>query len=131
MFPVLFIKFVIVELHGGGAAIGIIRGCTAFGGFAASLLVIRFAQRTQPEKLMMWGYMGFAVVAALFINAPLVTRGAIGATVGTIAAGLLVDHLLIIPLFNVQAFVYLLCCIAIYWLIIRRTSVAVVGLPGV
>ena len=170
MFPVLFIKFVIAELHRGGAAIGIIRGCAAFGAFAASLLVIRFAKRTQPEKLMMWGYLGFAVVAALFINAPLVTRaiwvylvlfalsglpnatsqigtsataqllcppevlgrlsgiasatGAIGAAVGTIAAGLLVDHLLIIPLFNVQAFVYLSCGIATYWLIIRRTSAA-------
>jgi nitrate/nitrite transporter NarK len=172
MFPVLFIKFVVAELHGGGAAIGIIRGCAAFGGFAASLLVIRVAKRTPPQKLMMWGYLSFAVVAALFINAPLVTRaiwlylvlfavsglpnatsqigtsataqhlcpaevlgrlsgiasatGAVGAAVGTIAAGLLVDHVPIIPLFNAQAFVYLLCGVATYWLIIRRTPA---GLP--
>ncbi len=175
MFPVLFIKFVVAELHGGGAAIGIIRGCAAFGGFAASLLVIRVGKRTQPEKLMMWGYLSFAVVAALFINAPLVTRaiwlylvlfalsglpnatsqigtaataqhlcppevlgrlsgiasatGAMGAAIGTIGAGLLVDHLPIIPLFNAQAFVYLLCGIATYWLIIRPTSVVATGLP--
>lgn len=168
MFPVLFIKFVVAELHGGGAAIGIIRGCAGFGGFAASLLVIRVAKRAQPERLMMWGYVSFAVVAALFINAPLVTRalwlylvlfalsglpnatsqigtaataqrlcppqvlgrlsgiasamGSIGAAIGTIAAGLLVDHLPIIPLFNVQAFFYLLCGLATYWLIIRRIS---------
>ena len=172
MFPVLFIKFVVVELHGGGAAIGIIRGCAAFGGFAASLLVIRVAKRTQPEKLMMWGYLSFAVAAAMFINAPLVTRafwlylvlfalgglpnatsqigtsataqhlcppevlgrlsgigsatGAIGAAIGTIAAGLLVDHLPIIPLFNAQALVYLLCGIATYLLIIRRTSAGLI-----
>ena len=170
MFPVLFIKFVVAELHGGGAAIGIIRGCAAFGGLAASLLVIRVAKRARPEKLMMWGYLSFAVVAALFINAPLVTRafwlylvlfalsglpnatsqigtsataqqlcppevlgrlsgiagatGAIGASVGTIAAGLLVDHLPIIPLFNAQAFVYLMCGIATYSLIIRPASTA-------
>jgi MFS family permease len=177
MFPVLFIKFVIAELHGGGAAIGIIRGCAAFGGFAASLLVIRFAKRSPPEKLMMWGYLGFAVVAALFINAPLVTdaiwvylvlfalsglpnatsqigtsataqllcppevlgrlsgissaTGAIGAAIGTIAAGLLVDHLLIIPLFDVQALVYLSCGIATYALIVRRTSATAAGVRDV
>ena len=177
MFPVLFIKFVVVELHGGGAAIGIIRGCAAFGGFAASLLVIRVAKRTQPDKLMMWGYLSFAVVAALFINAPLVTRaiwlylvlfalsglpnatsqigtsataqllcppavlgrlsgvasatGAIGAAIGTVGVGLLVDHIRIIPLFNVQAVVYLLCGIATYGLITRRAPAAAAGLPGV
>jgi predicted MFS family arabinose efflux permease len=167
MFPVLFIKFVVDELHGGGAAIGIIRGCAAFGGLAASLLVIRVAKRTQPTTLMMWGYVSFAVVAALFINAPLVTRafwvymvlfalsgfpnstsqigtsataqhlcppqvlgrlsgiasaaGAVGAAIGTVGVGLLVDHVRIIPLFNVQAVVYLLCGIFTYWLIIRRS----------
>jgi nitrate/nitrite transporter NarK len=163
---VLFIKFVVSELHGGGAEIGIIRGCAAFGGFGASILVIRVAKRTQPVKLMMWGYLSFAVVAALFINAPLVTRaiwiylalfalsglpnatsqigtsataqhlcppqvlgrlsgissatGAIGAAIGTIGAGLLVDHVPIIPLFDAQAVFYLLCGIATYALIIRR-----------
>jgi MFS family permease len=167
MFPVLFIKFVVAELHGGGAEIGIIRGCAAFGGFAASMLVIRVAKRTQPVRLMMWGYLSFGVVAAMFINAPLVTRaiwvylvlfalsglpnatsqigtsataqhlcppqvlgrlsgiasatGAVGAAIGTIGAGLLVDHLPIIPLFNVQAAVYLLCGIATYALIVRPT----------
>ena len=177
MFPVLFIKFVVVELHGGGAAIGIIRGCAAFGGFAASLLVIRVAKRTQPDKLMMWGYLSFAVVAALFINAPLVTRAiwlylalfalsglpnatsqigtsataqllcppallgrlsgvgsatsAIGAAIGTVGVGLLVDHIRIIPLFNAQAVVYLLCGIATYGLITRRAPAAAAGLPGV
>jgi MFS family permease len=166
MFPVLFIKFVIVELHGGGAEMGIIRGCAAFGGFGASILVIRVAKNTQPVRLMMWGYLGFAVVAALFINAPLVTRaiwvylvlfalsglpnatsqigtsataqhlcppqvlgrlsgiasstGAIGAAIGTIAVGLLVDHMPVIPLFDVQALMYLSCGVATYALIVRK-----------
>lgn len=168
MFPVLFIKFVVAELHGGGAAIGIIRGCAAFGGFAASLLVIKVAKRARPTLLMMWGYVTFAVVAALFINAPLLTRafwlylvlfalsglpnatsqigtsataqwicpphvlgrlsgigsatGSIGAAIGTIGAGLLVDHVPIIPLFDAQALVYLMCGVATYVLIIRPTK---------
>lgn len=74
MFPVLFIKFVITELHGGGAEMGIIRGCAAFGGLAASVLVLRFTKRVRPEALMMCGFLSFGVVAALFINAPFVTR---------------------------------------------------------
>ena len=169
MFPVLFIKFVAAELHGGGAEMGIIRGCAAFGGLAASALVLRFTKRARPEALMMWGFLSFAVVAALFINAPFVTRaiwvylvlfalsglpnatsqigtsataqhlcppqvlgrlsgiasasGAVGAAIGTIAAGLLVDHVSIIPLFNVQAICYLLCGIATYVLIVRRVPV--------
>ena len=175
LFPVLFIKFVVSELHGGGAEMGIIRGCAAFGGFAASILVLRFTKHIRPEALMMWGFLSFAVVAALFINAPLVTRaiwvylvlfalsglpnatsqigtsataqhlcppevlgrlsgiasatGAIGAAVGTIAAGLLVDHVSIIPLFNTQAFCFLLCGIATYVLIVRRMRVSVIQRP--
>jgi nitrate/nitrite transporter NarK len=173
MFPVLFIKFVVAELHGGGAAIGIIRGCAAFGGLAASLIVIRVAKHARPAELMMWGYLSFAVVAAMFINAPYVTTaiwvylvlfalsglpnatsqigtsataqhlcppqvlgrlsgissatGAIGAAIGTIGAGLLVDHVSIVPLFNAQAILYLLCGIATYFLIIRRASVDASG----
>ena len=175
MFPVLFIKFVAAELHGGGAEMGIIRGCAAFGGFAASILVLRFTKRIRPEALMMWGFLSFAVVAALFINAPFVTRAiwvylvlfalsglpnatsqigttataqhlcpaqvlgrlsgiasataAIGAAIGTIAAGLLVDHISIIPLFNAQAMCYLLCGIATYLLIVRRMAANVVQCP--
>ena len=175
MFPVLFIKFVITELHGGGAEMGIIRGCAAFGGLAASVLVLRFTKRVRPEALMMWGFLSFGVVAALFINAPFVTRaiwvylvlfalsglpnatsqigtsataqhlcppqvlgrlsgissatGAIGAAVGTIAAGLLVDHVSIIPLFNAQAICYALCGVGTYVLIIRRMPVSVAQRP--
>ena len=171
MFPVLFIKFVAAELHGGGAEMGIIRGCAAFGGLAASALVLRLTKQARPEALMMWGFLSFAVVAAVFINAPFVTRavwvylllfalsglpnatsqigtsataqhlcppqvlgrlsgiasasGAVGAAIGTIAAGLLVDHVWIIPLFNAQAVCYLLCGIATYVLIIRRLRVPV------
>jgi MFS family permease len=73
MFPVLFITFVVEELGGGGTEIGIIRGSAAFGGLAAALLVQRYAKRVDSRLLMMWGYITFSVVAALFINAPAIT----------------------------------------------------------
>jgi MFS family permease len=73
MFPVLFIKFVVDKLDGGGATIGIIRGSAAFGALAASLVIQRYGKQFDPRRLMMWGYLTFAVVAALFINAPPVT----------------------------------------------------------
>ena len=55
--------------------------------------------------------------------------GAIGAALGTIAAGLLVDHVSIIPLFNAQAIGYLLCGIATYFLIVRRMRSSVPQRP--
>jgi len=74
MFPVLFIKFVVDKLDGGGATIGIVRGSAAFGALAASLVIQRYGKQFDPRRLMMWGYATFAVVAALFINAPAVTE---------------------------------------------------------
>lgn len=172
MFPVLFITFVVVELHGGGAEIGIIRGCAAFGGLAASVLVARVAKSVNPITMMLWGYVSFSAVAALFVNAVFVTEaigvylalfalsglpnatsqigasataqrccpaelrgrlagvmsasGAIGAAVGTVSAGLLVDHVDVIPLFNAQALVYLAAGVAT-WLLIARRAERTVG----
>ena len=74
MFPVLFITFVVEELDGDGTDIGIIRGSAAFGALGASLLIQRYGKALDPRRLMLWGYATFAVVAALFINAPSVTR---------------------------------------------------------
>ncbi len=74
MFPVLFIKLVVDKLDGGGATIGIIRGSAAFGALGASLIIQRYGKRFDPRRLMMWGYLTFAVVAVLFINAPAVTE---------------------------------------------------------
>ncbi len=74
MFPVLFIVFVVNELHGGGTQVGLIRGMAAFGGITASLLVARRAARFAPTTLMAVGYLGFGVIGALFVNAPSVTR---------------------------------------------------------
>ena len=165
MFPVLFIVFVVTELHGRGAEIGIIRGMAAFGGIVASLLVARRASRFAPTTLMAAGYLGFGVIGALFVNAPSVTRalwlylvlfaltglpnmtsqigatsaaqticppdvlgrlsgllsatGAVGAAVGSIGVGLLVDHVAVRTLFNVQATLYATCGVLTYVAVIR------------
>ncbi|MEP6659428.1 MAG: MFS transporter [Acidimicrobiales bacterium] len=166
MFPILFIVFVVDELHGGGSQIGIIRGMAAFGGIVAALIVPRWARKRSAPWLMMWGYLGLALSAALFINAPAVSTalwlylvlfsltglpnatsqigsfttaqqlcpphvlgrlngilsatGAVGAAIGSIGTGLLVDHFAVIPLFNGQALGFFLCGMVSYLTIVRR-----------
>jgi predicted MFS family arabinose efflux permease len=73
MFPVLFIIFIANELGGGGTEIGIVRGSAAVGGLVAAILIQRHAKAVDPRLLMMWGYLAFAVIAALFINAPAIS----------------------------------------------------------
>ena len=170
MFPLVFIKFVIVKLDGGGTEIGVIRGCAAFGGLVASLLITKAAQRVNPAYLMMWGYFGFALVGWTFINATFVTTalgvylvlfaltgipnatsqigaqataqrwcppeirgrlagvmsatGAVGAGIGTIVAGALVDHVNVVALFNGQTTVFFLAGVATLFLVVRRLDEA-------
>ena len=173
MFPLVFIKFVVVKLDGGGTEIGVIRGCAAFGGLVASVLITRAAKRANPAYLMMWGYFSFAIVGWIFINATFVTTaiwvylvlfaftgfpnatsqigaqataqrwcppeirgrlagvlsatGAVGAGVGTIVAGALVDHVPVILLFNGQTFVFFLAGVATLVLIVRHLGEAAVN----
>ena len=169
MFPLVFIKFVIVKLDGGGAEIGVIRGCAAFGGLVASVLITRAAKRANPAYLMMWGYLTFAIVGWLFINATFVTTalgvylvlfaltgfpnatsqigaqataqrwcppeirgrlsgvagatGAVGAAIGTIVAGALVDHVNVVLLFNIQTTMFFLAGAATLVLVVRRLDI--------
>ena len=173
MFPLVFIKFVIVKLDGGGAEIGVIRGCAAFGGLVASVLITRAAKRANPAYLMMWGYLTFAIVGWLFINATFVTTalgvylvlfaltgfpnatsqigaqataqrwcppeirgrlsgvagatGAVGAAIGTIVAGALVDHVNVLVLFNVQTTMFFLAGVATLLLVVRRLPTSPAG----
>ncbi len=164
----MFIKFVIEKLDGGGTEIGVIRGCAAFGGLVASVLITRAAKRVNPAYLMMWGYFSFAFVGWLFINATFVTTalgvylvlfaltgfpnatsqigatataqrwcppeirgrlsgvlsvtGAIGAAIGTIVAGALIDHVDVILLFNGQTTVFFLAGVVALLLVVRRVD---------
>ncbi len=175
MFPLVFIKFVIVKLDGGGTEIGIIRGCAAFGGLVASVLITRAAKSVNPAYLMMWGYFGFALVGWTFINATFITTalgvylvlfaltgvpnatsqigaqataqrwcppairgrlagvmsatGAIGAGIGTVVAGALVDHVNVVALFNGQTTMFFLAGVATLFLIVRRLDQTAVT-PG-
>lgn len=72
-FPILFIVFVTEYLDGGGAEVGVIRASSAFGGLVAAAVIGRFAARHHPAWVMVAGYLSFAVVAFLFVNAPPVT----------------------------------------------------------
>ena len=166
MFSLVFIKFVIVKLDGGGTEIGLIRGCAAFGGLIASLLITRVAKRANPAYLMLWGYFSFAIVGWAFINATYFTTvlgvflvlfalsgfpnamsqiganataqrwcppeirgrlagvtsatGNVGAIVGTIAAGVLIDRVSVITLFNAQTMMFFLAGVVTLLLIVRR-----------
>jgi predicted MFS family arabinose efflux permease len=72
-FPVLFIVFVTDVLDGGGTEIGVIRAMSAFGGIVASLVIGRVAAKTGPARVMAGGYLLFAVLALVFVNAPSIT----------------------------------------------------------
>lgn len=48
--------------------------------------------------------------------------GAIGAAVGTIGVGLLIDHVHVIGLFNVQAGLYFACGIGTWLPVVRRVE---------
>jgi len=73
LFPVLFIAFVTDYLNGGGTEVGVIRASAAFGGLVAAGLIAGLAARIHPAVLMSAGYLMFAVVAFLFVNAPPIT----------------------------------------------------------
>lgn len=73
LFPVLFIAFVTDYLGGGGTEVGVIRASSAFGGLVAAGLIAGLASRIRPPVLMSAGYLMFAFVAFLFVNAPPIT----------------------------------------------------------
>lgn len=69
-FPVLFIVFVTETLGGDETVVGLIRASSAFGGLVAAAVIAAVATRLRPSVLMTAGYLLFAVVAFLFVNAP-------------------------------------------------------------
>ncbi len=72
-FPILFIVFITEYLDGGGTEVGVIRASSAFGGLVAAAVIGRFASRHHPARVMVGGYLSFALVAFLFVNAPPIT----------------------------------------------------------
>lgn len=69
-FPVLFIVFVTDYLDGGGTEVGVIRASSALGGIIAAAVIGGLAKQHHPARVMAAGYLLFASVAFLFVNAP-------------------------------------------------------------
>jgi len=75
-FPVLFIVFITEYLGSGESELGIIRASSALSGLLAAAVVGSMAARVAPAQLMAGGFLLFAVVTALFVNAPSFTTAA-------------------------------------------------------
>lgn len=158
LFLVLVLAFVVQELGGDGAEVGLLRGIQAVGGVLGAVVVGRWARVARPGQLMGWGLLGMGVLSAVTWNAPTVTTAipvyaalfvmagpaavagnvgivtatqvftpprhlgrmigsmdaaaALGAALGTVAAGVLVDHVDVRLLLDGQAGVYVLCGVA-------------------
>lgn len=68
-FPVLFIVFVTEYLDGSAGDVGILRAAPALGGLLAAGVIAGVASKITPARLMSAGYLLFALLSALFINA--------------------------------------------------------------
>lgn len=73
MFPVVFVVFVVDELSGTEATVGLIRGVAAFGGLLASLWLSRVAIRS-PWLMMVAGYVSLGLVDLTFANSARLTQ---------------------------------------------------------
>jgi MFS family permease len=74
MFLVLFLSFVVDDLHGQGAEVGLLRGVQAVGGVVGAVVIARVASRLDPVRLYAAGLFGMAAFSAVIWNGPNVTR---------------------------------------------------------
>lgn len=73
LFLILFVVFVVEQLGGGGAELGVIRGSLAIGAIAGAALIGKSANRLGPVRILAMGYLGMGMISLLFWNAPAVT----------------------------------------------------------
>jgi predicted MFS family arabinose efflux permease len=72
-FVVLFVVFVVERLGRDGTDVGIIRGTMAVGAVLGAALIARMADRVDPLRLIVAGFIGMGLVSLVFWNAPRVS----------------------------------------------------------
>jgi len=73
-FVVLFVVFVVERLGRDGTDVGIIRGTMAIGAVIGAALIARVANRVDPLRLIVVGFIGMGLASLIFWNAPYVTE---------------------------------------------------------
>lgn len=87
IFLVLFVVFVVAELHGNGGDVGLLRGVQAVGGILGGVLIGALGRRLSPRTLIGWGFVTFGLISLMTWNAPRATT-AVGLYAGLfVAAG--------------------------------------------
>lgn len=72
-FVVLFVLFVVRDLNGDEAAVGLLRGVQAIGALAGGLVLGMLARRLDAARLLAGSLLAFGLLSLLIWNAPLLT----------------------------------------------------------
>ncbi|MHA7209953.1 MFS transporter [Arthrobacter sp. MDT1-65] len=73
LFTILFLLFVLRDLGGGEAEVGVLRGVQAVGALVAGLALIRVVAKASPSRLASGSLLLFALLSFAVWNAPLLT----------------------------------------------------------
>lgn len=72
-FVLLYVLFVVQELHGGSAAIGLLRGVQGLGGLVGGLLITTVGRRAPAHRLLGWSLLTITALSLLIWNGPMLT----------------------------------------------------------
>lgn len=72
-FVLLFVLFVFQVLHGGSAAVGLLRGVQGCGGLLGALLITTVGRRLPAQRLLGWSLLLITALSLAIWNAPMVT----------------------------------------------------------
>lgn len=72
-FVLLYVLFVVQELHGGSAVIGLLRGVQGVGGLVGGLLISTVGRRVPAGRLLGWSLLIITGLSLLIWNGPMLT----------------------------------------------------------